>query len=166
MLNPHALRNINCFVDGKGYAGAVESIKLPELALKTEDYAGGLDTDTEIDMGMEKLEAEITINRAEADLFKGFGLSTSQRVNYTVRAAYDEDGTVRPVVIKMSGGTKAIARDDLKSGSIAKTTLKVSLRFYEESIDGNTVARIDIDNNVREINGVDQLKEIRSAIGI
>lgn len=167
MLNPHSLRNINCFIDGKGYAGAIESIKLPTLAIKTEDYnGGGLDADIELDMGMEKLEAEIVINRNEADLFKGFGLNSSERVNYTIRAAYDEDGTVRPVVIKMAGGTKSITRDDQKSGMVAKTTLAVSLRYYEESIDGTTVARIDVDNNVREINGVDQLADIRAAIGV
>lgn len=38
------LRNVNVFVDGRGYAGRAQEVTLPKLAVKTEEHrAGGLD---------------------------------------------------------------------------------------------------------------------------
>ena len=59
---PRVLKNMNLFVDGRGYAGRIDEIQLPKLTLKTEEHrAGGMDLPVEIDLGMEKLEAELTI---------------------------------------------------------------------------------------------------------
>ena len=60
---PHVLKNMNLFVDGRGYAGRVDEIKLPKLTLKTEEHrAGGMDIPVELELGMDKLEAELTIS--------------------------------------------------------------------------------------------------------
>ena len=41
---PRVLKNMNLFVDGRGYAGRVDEIELPKLTLKTEEHrAGGMD---------------------------------------------------------------------------------------------------------------------------
>lgn len=57
---PHVLKNMNLFVDGRGYAGRVDEIKLPKLTLKTEEHrAGGMDIPVELELGMDKLEAEL-----------------------------------------------------------------------------------------------------------
>ena len=54
MLND-ILKNMSLFVDGRGYAGNVDELNLPKLALKTEEFrGGGMDAPIEIDMGMEK----------------------------------------------------------------------------------------------------------------
>ncbi|WP_410541965.1 phage major tail tube protein [Wolbachia endosymbiont (group A) of Portevinia maculata] len=58
---PKILKNFNVFVDGRGYAGKIDEITLPKLTIKTEEYrAGGMDIPINIDMGMEKLEADFT----------------------------------------------------------------------------------------------------------
>ncbi|GHT98386.1 hypothetical protein FACS1894126_3800 [Alphaproteobacteria bacterium] len=62
---PKILKNFNVFVDGRGYAGRVEEVSLPKLSLKTDEFlAGGMDAPIEIDLGMEKLEADLTPNSA------------------------------------------------------------------------------------------------------
>ncbi|WP_425974064.1 phage major tail tube protein [Tepidimonas sp. HKU78] len=72
---PRVLKNMNLFVDGRGYAGRVDEIQLPKLTLKTEEHrAGGMDLPVELDLGMEKLEAQLTISDFDPELFKLFGL--------------------------------------------------------------------------------------------
>ena len=47
---PRVLKNMNLFVDGRGYAGRIDEIQLPKLTLKTEEHrAGGMDLPVEID---------------------------------------------------------------------------------------------------------------------
>ena len=41
MLND-ILKNMSLFVDGRGYAGNVDELNLPKLALKTEEFRGCL----------------------------------------------------------------------------------------------------------------------------
>ena len=43
------LKNMNLFVNGKGYAGVIDEITLPKLTVKTEEYRGG-GMDMPIDM--------------------------------------------------------------------------------------------------------------------
>ncbi len=48
---PKILKNFNVFVDGRGYAGRIDEISLPKLAIKTEEYrAGGMDIPVSIDI--------------------------------------------------------------------------------------------------------------------
>ena len=39
---PRVLKNMNLFVDGRGYAGRVDEIQLPKLTLKTEEHRAGV----------------------------------------------------------------------------------------------------------------------------
>ncbi|BGI52444.1 MAG: hypothetical protein HamCj_07970 [Candidatus Hamiltonella defensa (Ceratovacuna japonica)] len=56
------LKNMNLYIDGKGYAGVIEEITLPKLTLKSEEFrGGGMDAPIKIDMGMEHLETGFTL---------------------------------------------------------------------------------------------------------
>ena len=58
------LKNMNLFVDGRGYAGVVDELTPPKLTMKTEEHrAGGMDAPVELDMGMEKLEASFSLKK-------------------------------------------------------------------------------------------------------
>jgi len=39
---PTTLKNMNLYIDGKGYAGVIEEITLPKLTLKSEEFRGGV----------------------------------------------------------------------------------------------------------------------------
>ena len=103
---PKVLKNMNLFVDGRGYAGRIDEIELPKLTLKTEEHrAGGMDLPVEIDLGMEKLEATLTLSDYDPELFKLYGLVDNDSIAITVRGAIQAQGdTAKPVVINMRGG--------------------------------------------------------------
>jgi len=165
---PRVLKNMNLFVDGRGYAGRVDEIELPKLTLKTEEHrAGGMDAPVEIDLGMEKLEAGLTIADYDPDVFKLFGLLDRQDTPVTVRGAIQRQGeAAQPVVISLRGGWKEIDSGTWKTGD--KSTLKVSaaLNYFRLTIAGEEVVEVDARNLVRKVGGIDQMVEIRNAIGL
>ena len=93
---PKVLKNMNLFIDGRGYAGRVDEIELPKLALKTEEHrAGGMDVPLEIDLGMEKLEATLTLSDYDPELFKLYGMVANDSVAITIRGAIQAQGETK-----------------------------------------------------------------------
>ena len=83
---PKILKNFNLFVDGRGYAGRVDEITLPKLTIKTKEFQGaGMSAPVEIDLGMEKLEMDMTFSEYDPELFKLFGLTNGSEVAFTIR---------------------------------------------------------------------------------
>lgn len=137
---PRVLKNMNFFVNGRGYAGRVDEIQLPKLTLKTEEHrAGGMDIPVEIELGMEKLEAQLTISDYDPEVFKLFGL--------------------------LRGGWKELESSNWKPGDKGTLTVMVATRYYKLSIDGQELVEIDAVNLVRKVGGTDQMDAIRAAIG-
>ncbi|AFU62901.1 phage major tail tube protein [Acidithiobacillus caldus] len=165
---PRVLKNMNLFVDGRGYAGRIDEIQLPKLTLKTEEHrAGGMDVPVEIDLGMDKLEAELTISDYDPEVYKLFGLLDLKPVQITIRGAIQAQGEdAKPVVVNLRGGWREIDAGTWKPGD--KSTLKVSVAasYYKLTIDGQEVVEVDAINLVRKVGGVDQINAIRAAIGL
>lgn len=165
---PRILKNMNLFVDGRGYAGRVDEIQLPKLTLKTEEHrAGGMDLPVEVDLGMEKLTAEITISDYDPEVFRLFGLLDTADTQITVRGAVQAQGSEAvPVVVNLRGGWKEIDPGTWKAAD--KSTLKVQLaaNYYKLSIGGEELVEIDAVNLVRRVGEVDQMDAIRTAIGM
>lgn len=160
------LKNFNLYVDGRGYAGNVDEVTLPNLAIVGEDYrAGGMDAPVELDMGMEKLESTFILSKFDADVDRLF--SSPGFIALTFRGAVESlDGTVRPVVVKMSGKIHAIETGAATPGTKVTKTYRVPLVRYSYTLDGVAVHDIDVLNMKRIIGGVDRLAEQRRAIGL
>ncbi len=164
---PKLIKNMTAFVDGKGYAGKVEDIGPPKLALKMEEYrAGGMDMPVDLDMGMEKMEASITFTEYSEDLFALFGLVDGNAVALTIRGARQDDNGTDAVIITMRGGFKEQDPGTWKPGDKATLKAAISCRYYKLSINGQDKVEIDAENMIRKINGVDQLAEQRKALGL
>ena len=165
---PRVMKNMNLFVDGRGYAGRIDEIQLPKLTLKTEEHrAGGMDAPVEIELGMEKLEAEMTFSDYDPELFRMFGLLDFQDVQVTIRGAMQAQGSApSPIVINLHGGWRELDGGSWKPGD--KSTLKASLaaKYYRLSIADQELIEIDAANLVRKVGGVDQMAAVRSAIGL
>lgn len=168
---PKILKNFNAFVDGKGFAGRIEEIQLPKLSLKTEEFrAGGMDAPVDVDLGMEKLEAELTFAEYDHELFRLFGITESSGNNgiaFTLRGGMQGSGTTaESVVVNLRGMIKNLEPSSWKAGE--KSTLKcsISANYYKLTIDNRELIEIDIENMIRKIDGVDQMTSMRSAIGI
>lgn len=165
---PRILKNMNLFVDGRGYAGRVDEIELPKLSLKTEEHrAGGMDLPIEVELGMEKLESNLTISDYDAEVFKLFGLLDRQDTPVTVRGAIQRQGeAAQAVVIALRGGWKEIDSGTWKPGDKSTLKVAVAVNYFKLTIAGQEIVEIDAINLVRKVGGVDQMADIRSAIGM
>ena len=162
------LRNVNLFVDGRGYAGKVDAVTLPVLTLKTEDLrAGGMDAPAKMDMGMEELECTIQTLGVDAELLKLWGVIDANAVALTIRGALQsEDGTVKAVVAQLRGRVYMEDLGTWKAGERSPLKLTINCRYYKLEHDGEAIRELDVDNFIRIINGVDQLEQLRTALGV
>ncbi|BFD47787.1 MAG: phage major tail tube protein [Wolbachia endosymbiont of Sergentomyia squamirostris] len=164
---PKILKNFNVFVDGRGYAGRIDEISLPKLAIKTEEYrAGGMDIPVSIDMGMEKLEAELTFAEYDSELFRLFGLINNNAVSLTLRGGLQGSSDTESVVINLRGLFKELDFGSWKPAEKATLKCTVAANYYKLTIDGKELIEIDAENMIRKIDGVDQMASMRTALGI
>lgn len=170
MALPKSLKNFNIFIDGFGYAGRVEEVVLPKLARKMEEYrAGGMSGPVDIDMGLEKLEAEITMAEMSRELLIQFGVCGVDGVLMRFRgAAVTDDGTcaTNAIEIVMRGRFKEIDLGTAKTGD--KNTMKLSATLSRFEYHENDIPLIILDpvNMVELVGGVDRLAEQRNALGV
>lgn len=168
MAAADVLKNLNLFVDGRGYAGQIDEYNAPDLSLTTEDFrGGGMDAPIALDMGMEALETSFGLSAYDADVLSLFGVSQGNAVAFTARGALESyDGTVKPAIHTMRGKITTIARGTWTPGTKASLTITMRLDYYKEEVDGVTISEIDVINMVRITGGVDRLAAQRAALGI
>jgi uncharacterized protein len=165
---PKVMKNFNLFVDGYGFAGRVDEVTPPKLTIKTDEYqAGGMDAAAEIDLGMEKLEADFSVFEHDPVIYRQFGLLDGTQVQVVFRGAQQgSDGVVVPMAVTLRGLYKELDGGNWKAGEKGSLKATISCRYYKLEIDGSAVIEVDVDNMTRVINGVDQLSAIRTAIGL
>lgn len=162
-------KDINLFIDGKGYVGRVTEFDPPKLTVKTEEYrAGGMDAPLEIDMGMEKLECMLTLDDIDPDALKLFGLvADGASKQMTLRGGQQgRDGTVEPLAHHLRGRVKEVDWGTWKTGETSPCKLSVALDYYKFEVDGAVIHEVDIENMKRVINGADQMEAMRRALGL
>ena len=165
---PKILKNFNVFVDGRGFAGRAEEITLPKLTIKTEEFLGaGMSAPVEVDMGMEKLEMDITFAEYDKELFKLFGLTNGSEVAFTIRGAMQAaNSEAEAVVINARGFFKELDFDSWKPAEKATLKCSVACNYYKLTVDGVELIEIDPVNMVRSINGTDQLSKMREILQV
>lgn len=166
---PSVLKNFNFFNDAKSYLGVAESIKLPKLARKMEDYrAGGMNGPVGIDLGQEKLEAEFTCAGLMTQVFEQYGTTKVDGVLLRFAGAYQRDDTaqVQAVEVVMRGRYQELDMGDAKAGDKGALSVKANLTYYKLTVDNKVLIEIDLLNMIEVINGVDMLQEQRKAIGL
>ncbi len=162
------LKNMNLFVDGRGFVGKVDELTPPKLTVKTEEHrAGGMDAPVELDMGTEKLECDFSSSAIDAETLKLWGVAPGSLVPLTFRGALQsEDGSVKPLAMQCRGHVREIDFGSWKAGDKAVMKVAVALRYYKLEIDGETLHEVDVENMVRIVNGTDQVQAQREALGI
>lgn len=160
--------NFNAFIDGKGYAGQVEEFNAPKLTLKTEEFrGGGMDMPVEIEMGQEKMEADVSLLSYDRAALGRWGLGQGVSVPFTVREELrSHDGTVTAVVHNMRGKMREIDPGTSKAGEKAVLKIAFALDYYKLTHGGIVVHEIDAVNMVRIVNGFDVKAASRAALGI
>lgn len=166
---PRILKNFNGFVNGKGLAGRLDELELPEISLKTDDFrAGGMDSEVEIDMGTEKMMAKFKFADPDPDVLGLVGLMDGNSARLVAKGSYvrDHDLARVAVVAEVVGRVKKGSLGQWKAGQKADADYEMSVNYYKLTVGGREVYEIDVENMIRRINGVDQLAGIRSDIGI
>jgi P2 family phage contractile tail tube protein len=168
MLVPETLYNFNLFVDGTSLAGKAPEVTPPKLKIKTEDYrGGGMDAAIKMDMGMEPMEAAFSLVTLAPAVLKLFGLAHQSAFNGAFRgAARTTDGKTRRIVMVLRGMLYEIDPGSWKPGEKSESKYTVSVNYYKLEIDGRVWHEIDVLGCKRVIDGVDQLAEVRAAIGL
>lgn len=166
-MSENVLKDFNVSIDGRGYAGMATELVLPKLDITTEDIrAAGMDSSEAVDMGMEPMEAEITLSGYDVSLLKLWGL-TGDSVPLTARGAMQsEDGTVTAATVNLQGKMVGLDMATWKPGEINPKKMKMKVKYYKLTMGGEELIEIDVPNMVRKIGGVDQLAEIRAALGL
>lgn len=164
----NVLKNVNLFVDGRGYAGQVMEVNLPKLTVKMEEHRdGGMDAPAEIDMGLEKLECDFSTSNIDAELLRSWGLAPGNAIPVTFRGALEsEDGTVTGVTCQVRGNVKEVDYGTWKAGEKVPLKCAMAVHYYRYEHDGEVIHEIDVDNMIRIVNGTDRLAEQRAALGI
>ena len=164
---PKILKNFNVYVDGRGYAGRVDEITLPKLTIKTEEYQGaGMSAPVEIDMGMEKLELDLTFSEYDPELFKLFGLTNGSEFALTLRGALQGTGETSPVVINVRGYFKEMDFDSWKPAEKATLKCSMALNYYKLTVNNSVLIEVDPVNMINRVNGNDTLSGIRNILQV
>lgn len=163
------LQDMNLHIDSVGYAGRVGELTLPKIAPKVMEYiAGGMSGPVDIPMGqMEKMEADFTIKGANADVMTVWGVVPGNDVAFQVRGVtVDADGTQVAVRVIMRATVREIDQGGWKPGEETTTKVSVTVNQYEYVRDGKSLIKHDPVNRVLEIDGTDQMAQMRSALGL
>ncbi|AJX16361.1 phage tail protein [Burkholderia ubonensis] len=165
---PETLYNLGMYVDGRGFLKRTPEVSPPKLKIKTEDYrAGGMDAPVKVDQGMEAMQASFTMGTIERDVLKFFGLADGNAFNATFRGAFrDTQGKTKAVAIIMRGMLSEYDPGSWKPGEKSEVKYTAELSYYKAEIDGAVIHEIDVLNMIRVIDGVDQLADVRKALGM
>lgn len=165
MPYPRTIRNFNAFLDGVSFMGRVVKATLPDLSLATADFrGGGMDGSVAIDMGMEALAAELELKEWSRDALVRLG----RRTRLVLRAGElgEEDFAAASLVFTLGGRVTKMTGGDLQGGQEANLTLTWSVDYYRLEREGEVLVEIDVERAVRMVDGVDQLADLRRAMGV
>lgn len=161
-------KNLNLFVDGRGYAGQIIDYNAPKLTLQTEEFrGGGMDAPIALTMGMEAMNTDFALLAYDADVLALFGVAEGSSIPFTAREVLESyDGTQTTVIHTMRGKITGIDPGTSKAGEVPELRITMNLSYYKMQHGRRVIHEIDIINFVRIINGVDALAGLASALGI
>jgi len=161
------LRNFTWWVDGASLHLETEELTPPSLKDKLEEVRLG-PFGVEVPLGLEKLEAKVQLFTRNPDIMAKMGIAPGKRLRSTFRGqTVDElDGASHTEIIVMehriSGEPKSWKGGD-KSGV---EYMLNSITYYKHTVDAREVHLFDPVNMIAMVDGVDQLREAREALGI
>lgn len=164
MSIPDILKNFSVFINGRGYAGLVDEVELPEIKFKMEEHrAGGMDVPYEIEMGQEVMTSKLTFATYPADIIRAL----NEGVRVQLRGALVNDATraTTAITVELGARPKMFGAGSWKAGDKAQGEIELTVDYYRWNQGGADLFEIDTINMIRVIGGVDQLAAQRAALG-
>lgn len=164
---PHKLKNYNVYADGDSYLGQIAEVTLPPIKVKGESWrGGGMLAEVDIDMGLEKLEAEVKYGGAVRGVLRKLGLVGVAGSLLRFVGAYQEDGAggILAAELVMRGRLMELDPGNAKVGDNTEWTGKYTLAYLKWTLNGRVEVEIDMLNCVYIVDGVDRMAGIRAAL--
>lgn len=167
MSLPSLLKDFRLYVNGFSTGNNVEEITMPKITEKLEEIKLGYFT-VETDMGLEKLEAEITILGHDKNIWIQHGLLNNTTGQILTFRAYQKnnEGVVDEIMVIMRGRFTEIDFGSVKKGDKSTVKIKASLSAFTYSLNKVPYYVIEPLTNTYIIGGVNQLAKENSALGI
>jgi hypothetical protein len=170
MALPKKLKDLNLFANGDSWQGVVQSVTLPTLARKVEEWrGGGMDGPVGIDMGMDGLlTVQWTAGGLMEAMFDNFGTSRIDADLLRMAGAYERDDTaeITAVEVVMRGRHKTIGMGDASKGDNNQISITTTLSYFKLTVDGEEIIERDVPGYVFNVRGTDRLAERRRALGL
>ena len=157
---PRTLKNYNVFVNTHSWAGVAESVTIPKITKKTEDYRGaGMIGDIALSMGYEKLEGEVTYAGFDVKQYRQLGVcgTSDLPVRYVGIYERQDNCTSQTVEIYTRGQATELDPGDSKNGEKTEIKMTYNYTYYRMEVDGVVEVELDF------INGVERFGETNLA---
>lgn len=169
MALPRTLRMFNVFLDGVSFIDECLTLKLPKIAMKTQDWEGaGLLGPVKLLKAIESLEIEHTYSGPIEEIVSGFGAEKHDANMLRFMGSYSEEGsgTDQAVEITVRGRHNEFDQGDAKSGENGDWKVKTDCTYYKQTVNGKVWLEIDVVNKIFNVMGVDRLAQHRKNIGL
>jgi P2 family phage contractile tail tube protein len=153
---PAVIRDISIFVDGHGFLGQSESLKLPPIKTKKE-FIMGQWVDTRM---LEQMEVDLEIRNLSQIMFQSMGTG---EVTFKCKGGFFENGADKRAIATI-GGSLDVDMDTWKMTDGLKTKIKVYVSTLHLELDGEEVLDIDTRNEIAKIGGIDIYQTLRNSI--
>lgn len=166
---PRTLKNFNVFVNMSSWAGVAESITLPKITKKTEDFRGaGMIGDIALGYGYEKMESEVTYAGFDVRQYHQLGVCGASDLPIRYVGLYERQDTctTQNVEIYMRGMGKELDSGTTKNGDKTEVKMSYALTYYRLEVDGVVEIELDFVNGIERFGTTDLAAEIKTLLGL
>ena len=166
---PRTLKNFNVFVDTHSWAGVAESVTIPKITKKTEDFRGaGMIGDVALSMGYEKLEGEVVYAGFDVKQYRQLGVCGTSDLPVRFVGMYQRQDNCTSQIVEIYTRGQAIELDPGDSKNGEKTEIKMSYNYtyYRMEVDGVVEVELDFINGVERFGETDVAKNIKELLGL
>lgn len=163
----NSITNANVYLAGNKLAGKLEELELPAIKMKMEEVSAlGIFGDTEIPVGMEKLEAKFKWNAIYRENWLHENPFQSTRLIVKTDMVTNDAGgqvTHSPVTVTIAGMFKEFPLGTLKPGAkqdALEHTMAVT--YLKVEVNRMPLYEVDVFNNVYKQGGVDLLASFKA----
>lgn len=166
---PRTLKNFNVFVDTHSWAGVAESVTIPKITKKTEDFRGaGMIGDVSLSMGYEKLEGEVVYAGFDVKQYRQLGVCGTSDLPVRFVGMYERQDNCTSQIVEIYTRGQAIELDPGDSKNGEKTEIKMSYNYtyYRMEVDGVVEVELDFINGTERFGETDVAKSIKELLGL
>ncbi|MEN3969987.1 phage major tail tube protein [Acinetobacter sp. BWR-L5] len=166
---PRTLKNFNVFVDTHSWAGVAESVTIPKITKKTEDFRGaGMIGDVALSMGYEKLEGEVVYAGFDVKQYRQLGVCGTSDLPVRFVGMYERQDNCTKQIVEIYTRGQAIELDPGDSKNGEKTEIKMSYNYtyYRMEVDGVVEVELDFINGTERFGETDVAKSIKELLGL